>query len=104
MKAKALEIRDHGTFIPALAVDMNPADDAQRATDRPMSSSHGWTEAAKQRTIRMRGAGERGRTHTTGSSGIGMNSRTAMSSTCASSSAKRKNRRLANATKHDGVA
>jgi len=30
MKAKALEIRDHGTFIPALAVDMNPADDAQR--------------------------------------------------------------------------
>ena len=27
MKAKALEIRDEGTFIPALAVDMNPADD-----------------------------------------------------------------------------
>lgn len=24
MKAKALEIRDEGTFIPALAVDMNP--------------------------------------------------------------------------------
>lgn len=30
MKAKALEIRDEGTFIPALAVDMNPSDDAQR--------------------------------------------------------------------------
>lgn len=29
MKAKALEIRDDGTFIPALAVDMNPDDDAQ---------------------------------------------------------------------------
>ena len=30
MKAKALEIRDEGTFIPALAVDMNPDDPAQR--------------------------------------------------------------------------
>lgn len=30
MKAKALEIRDKATFIPALAVDMNPANDAQR--------------------------------------------------------------------------
>ena len=30
MKAKALEIRDEGTFIPALAVDMNPSDDEQR--------------------------------------------------------------------------
>ena len=25
MKAKAIEIRDEGTFIPALAVDMNPS-------------------------------------------------------------------------------
>ena len=30
MKAKALEIRDEGTFIPALAVDMNPIEDGQR--------------------------------------------------------------------------
>ncbi len=30
MKALALEIRDDGTFIPALAVDMNFANDAQR--------------------------------------------------------------------------
>lgn len=30
MKAKALEIRDEGTFIAALAVDMNPENDAQR--------------------------------------------------------------------------
>ena len=30
MKAKALEIRDVGTFIPALAVDINPDNDAQR--------------------------------------------------------------------------
>jgi hypothetical protein len=30
MKAKALEIRDEGTFIPALAVDMNPTQDSQR--------------------------------------------------------------------------
>ena len=30
MKAKALEIRDRGTFIPALAVDMNPSNGAQR--------------------------------------------------------------------------
>lgn len=32
MKTKALEIRDEGTLIPALAVDMNPSDrnDAQR--------------------------------------------------------------------------
>ncbi len=30
MKAKALEIRDEGTFIPALAVNMNPDNDAQR--------------------------------------------------------------------------
>lgn len=30
MKAKALEIRDEGTFIPALAVDMNPQVDEQR--------------------------------------------------------------------------
>jgi hypothetical protein len=29
MKAKALEIRDDGTFIPALAVDMNPTTDEQ---------------------------------------------------------------------------
>jgi len=28
--AKALEIRDEGTFIAALAVDMNPTTDAQR--------------------------------------------------------------------------
>lgn len=30
MLAKALEIRDAGTFIPALAVDMNPANNEQR--------------------------------------------------------------------------
>lgn len=30
MKAKALEIRDSGTFIPALAVDINPDNDEQR--------------------------------------------------------------------------
>ena len=30
MKAKALEIRDEGMFIPALAVDMNPTQDSQR--------------------------------------------------------------------------
>jgi hypothetical protein len=30
MKAKALEIRDESTFIPALAVDINPDNDAQR--------------------------------------------------------------------------
>lgn len=30
MKAKALEIRDEGTFIPMLAVDMNPTEEAQR--------------------------------------------------------------------------
>jgi hypothetical protein len=30
MTAKALEIRDKHTFIPALAVDMNPSNDAQR--------------------------------------------------------------------------
>lgn len=30
MEAKALEIRDEGTFIPCLAVDMNPENDIQR--------------------------------------------------------------------------
>jgi hypothetical protein len=30
MRAKVLEIRDEGTFIPALAVDINPANDEQR--------------------------------------------------------------------------
>jgi hypothetical protein len=30
MIAKALEIRDEGTFIPALAIDMNPTNDLQR--------------------------------------------------------------------------
>ncbi len=30
MKVKALELRDAATFIPALAVDMNPADESQR--------------------------------------------------------------------------
>lgn len=30
MIAKALEIRDEGTFIPALAVDINPANEGQR--------------------------------------------------------------------------
>ena len=30
MKALALEIRDYGTFIPALAVDMAPGNDEQR--------------------------------------------------------------------------
>lgn len=30
MKAKALEIRDEGTFISALAVDINPVNDEQR--------------------------------------------------------------------------
>lgn len=30
MKAKALEIRDVATFIPALAVDINPDNDQQR--------------------------------------------------------------------------
>ena len=30
MKAKALEIRDEATFIPALAVDINPDNDEQR--------------------------------------------------------------------------
>lgn len=30
MRAKALEIRDRGTFIPALAVDMNPENEEQR--------------------------------------------------------------------------
>ena len=30
MKLKILEIRDEGTFIPMLAVDMNPEADAQR--------------------------------------------------------------------------
>lgn len=30
MKVLALEIRDTATFIPALAVDMNPGNDAQR--------------------------------------------------------------------------
>jgi len=30
MKTKALEIRDENTFIPALAVDMNPASEEQR--------------------------------------------------------------------------
>ena len=29
METKALEIRDKGTFIPALAVDMNPSNDEQ---------------------------------------------------------------------------
>lgn len=32
MKAKALEIRDEGTFIPALAVDMNPGYEDSAAT------------------------------------------------------------------------
>ena len=30
MNCKILEIRDEGTFIPVLCVDMNPIDDAQR--------------------------------------------------------------------------
>ena len=30
MKTKTLEIRDEGTFIPALAVDINPENEAQR--------------------------------------------------------------------------
>lgn len=30
METKALEIRDRGTFIPCLAVDMNPQGDEQR--------------------------------------------------------------------------
>ena len=30
MQAKALEIRDEATFIPALAVNMNPVNDEQR--------------------------------------------------------------------------
>lgn len=30
MQAKTLEIRDEGTFIPALAVDINPDNDEQR--------------------------------------------------------------------------
>ena len=30
MRAKTLEIRDEATFIPALAVDINPDNDAQR--------------------------------------------------------------------------
>ena len=30
MEAKALEVRDEGTFIPVLAVDINPANDEQR--------------------------------------------------------------------------
>ena len=30
MKLKILEIRDTGTFIPAVAIDMNPENDAQR--------------------------------------------------------------------------
>ena len=30
MQAKALEIRDRGTFISALAIDMNPENDSQR--------------------------------------------------------------------------
>lgn len=30
MQAKTLEIRDEATFIPALAVDINPDNDAQR--------------------------------------------------------------------------
>lgn len=30
MKAKTLEIRDEGTFISALAIDINPSNDAQR--------------------------------------------------------------------------
>ena len=30
MKVKALEIRDEGTFIPALAVNMNPESEGQR--------------------------------------------------------------------------
>lgn len=30
MQVKAFEIRDEGTFIAALAVDMNPTNDAQR--------------------------------------------------------------------------
>lgn len=30
MKSKALEIRDDGTFIPALAVDINPDNEGQR--------------------------------------------------------------------------
>lgn len=30
MKAKALEIRDEGTFIPCLAVDINPDNEGQR--------------------------------------------------------------------------
>ena len=30
MKAKALEVRDKGTFIPVLAVDINPTEEAQR--------------------------------------------------------------------------
>lgn len=33
MQAKALEIRDEGTFIPALAVDMNPSHDPRSAPD-----------------------------------------------------------------------
>lgn len=33
MKAKALEIRDRGTFIPALAVDMNPSSDITLAPE-----------------------------------------------------------------------
>jgi hypothetical protein len=30
MKSKALEIRDEGTFIPALAIDMQPENEGQR--------------------------------------------------------------------------
>jgi hypothetical protein len=30
VRAKALEIRDKGTFVPALAVDINPENDGQR--------------------------------------------------------------------------
>lgn len=34
MQTKALELRDKGTFVPLLAVDMNPTDPADRSLAR----------------------------------------------------------------------
>lgn len=89
MKAKTLEIRDSGTFIPALAVDINPDNDDQRflmrrcgypcdgqpnviltrldGNGQATNDAYGWKALAS-------GPGQR---HTCGSSSTGRNSKTA---------------------------
>ena len=71
MKAKALEIRDRGTFIPALAVDMNPSNGAQRYLLRRC----GYACDDAPNVILARGA--RGLRHTIGSLTIGASWKTA---------------------------